>query len=323
MQVLITGGTGFLGLTLAERLADRGVRTVLLGLSPPPAAALARFAALPGPVVPLPGDVRDETRLAALLRDYSITHIVHMAAISAGAERERHDAREILDVAVLGALSVLTAAQRHLVRRVVLVSSANVFGALAYGSEALREEGFLRPDTLPAIGKAAQEAIVERLANLSGLDAVTARLSDVFGPLEYDTGHRDALSAPWQCWEAARAGKPILLPRPGLNDWLYAPDAARALDGLLAAPRLAHRLYHIGPGDRWSLADWCAQLAPHFPGLAYSLTADPAAETIRLPLLADRAPLDTRRLAAETGFRPAFDLSRAALDFLARAPTAA
>lgn len=318
MQVLITGGTGFLGLTLAERLAGQGVRTVLLGLSPPPPGAIARLATLPGPVVPLPGDIRDEARLGSLLRDYGITHIVHMAAISAGPERERHDAREILDVAVLGALAVLTAAQRHLVRRVVLVSSASVFGALAYGSTPLREDGFLRPDTLSAIGKAAQEAMLERLAQLSGLDAVTARLSDLFGPLEYDTGHRDALSAPWQCWAAARAGKPILLPRPGLNDWLYAPDAAVALETLLAAPRLAHRLYHVATGVRWSLADWCARLAPAFPGLTWDLTADPAAETIRLPLLADRAPLDARRLTQETGFRPAFDLEAAAEDFLAR-----
>jgi nucleoside-diphosphate-sugar epimerase len=128
MQVLITGGTGFLGLSLAERLAQTGVRTVLFGVSPPPPGAIARLTTNPGPVVALPGDIRDEARFGTVLRDYGISHIVHLAAISAGPDRERHDAREILDVAVLGALSVLTAAQRHLVRRVVLVSSAAVCG---------------------------------------------------------------------------------------------------------------------------------------------------------------------------------------------------
>jgi len=317
MQVLITGGTGFLGLSLAERLAQTGVRTVLFGVSPPPPGAIARLTTNPGPVVALPGDIRDEARFGTVLRDYGISHIVHLAAISAGPDRERHDAREILDVAVLGALSVLTAAQRHLVRRVVLVSSAAVFGPLAFTSSPLREDGAIRPDTLPAIGKAAQEAMLDRLAGLSGLDSVVARLSDVFGPYEYDTGHRDAMSPPWQCWHAARAGTPIRLPRPGLNDWLYAPDAALALDTLLRAPRLAHRLYHVGPGVRWSLEDWCARLARRYPGLEWSLTADPTATTITLPPVGDRAPLDTRRLVQETGFRPGFDLDAAFADFIA------
>jgi nucleoside-diphosphate-sugar epimerase len=317
MQVLITGGTGFLGLSLADRLAQSGVRTVLFGITPPPQAALARLARHPGPIVTLPGDIRDEETFGTVLREYGISHIVHLAAISAGVDRERHDAREILDVAVLGALSVLTAAQRHLIRRVVLVSSAAVFGPLAFASSPLREDGFIRPDTLPAIGKAAQEAMLERLASLSGLDAVVARLSDVFGPYEYDTGHRDALSPPWQCWQAARSGKPILLPRPGLNDWLYAPDAALALETLLRAPRLAHRLYHVGPGTRWSLQDWCARLAQRSPALDWSLTADPTAQTITLSPVGDRAPLDTSRFRGETGFRPAFDLDAAFADFTA------
>lgn len=319
MQVLITGGTGFLGLSLAERLAQKNVRTVLFGLSPPPPGALARITANPGPLVALPGDIRDEARFGAVLRDYGISHIVHLAAISAGPDRERHDAREILDVAVLGALSVLTAAQRHLVRRVVLVSSAAVFGPLAFTSTPLREEGATRPDTLPAIGKAAQEAILDRLAGLSGLDSVVARLSDVFGPYEYDTGHRDALSPPWQCWQAARAGTPIRLSRPGLNDWLYAPDAALALETLVRAPRLAHRLYHVGPGVRWSLEDWCARLARRYPGLDWALTADPTETNIMLPPIGDRAPLDVSRFAHETGFRPSFDLDAAFADFTASA----
>jgi len=50
MNVLITGGTGFVGLNLAEALLARGDRVALFGLDPPPPNAKAVFEKLPGKV---------------------------------------------------------------------------------------------------------------------------------------------------------------------------------------------------------------------------------------------------------------------------------
>ncbi|KJV10401.1 hypothetical protein VZ95_05175 [Elstera litoralis] len=108
---------------------------------------------------------------------------------------------------------------------------------------------------------------------------------------------------------------PATPPRP--QRLALCPDAALALDTLLRAPRLAHRLYHVGPGGRWSLEDWCARLARRYPGLDWALTADPTETNITLPPVGDRAPLDVSRVIQETGFRPSFDLDGAFADFTA------
>ncbi len=126
MSVLITGGTGFVGLGVAEALLARGEKVALFGLEPPPPAAKPAFEKLEGKVIAMIGDVRDTAALERLIADAKIDRIVHAAVITAGSQRERRDPRSILDTNLMGTLSVLVAAPRHPLRRIVLISSASV-----------------------------------------------------------------------------------------------------------------------------------------------------------------------------------------------------
>jgi UDP-glucuronate 4-epimerase len=320
MNVLITGGTGFLGLNLAEALLARGDRVALFGLEPPPLNAKPTFAKLPGKVIAQLGDVRDEAALDRIFHEAEIDRVVHAAVVTANQARERREPRAIMDTNVLGTLAVMQAAQRHPVQRFVYLSAVDVYGTNAYTSEPLTEERTQPlPDTLYAIAKFTGERAALRMKSLTGLDVVSARIGPAFGRWERQTPYRDVMSPQFQTLVHAleQPGREIVLPRPGLRDWVYAGDVAQAILLLLDAPKLNSEVYNVGSGFRWTIDDWCRRLATRHPGLTHTLSNDPAAATVDFGGPADRGPLAIDRLSRELGYRPRFDLDAAFTDLMA------
>jgi UDP-glucuronate 4-epimerase len=324
--VLITGASGFVGLALAEHLLARGDRVVGFDLAAPPAAARRAFAALPGRFEAIRGDVRDAAAIGHALRDHAVDHMVLLAAITADAARERAAPRTIFEVNVGGVLAALEAAASAGIGRVVLGSSGSVYGAAGYAATPLDEiDTPLRPEGLYGISKQTAEAAAARLAALHGIDLRIGRLGTCFGPWEAATGARDTPSAPWQVLHHARHGRAVRLPRDSRRDWLYVRDAAAALAALLDAPALPAPVHHLAAGFEWPLSAWCERVAAWHPGFAWRIAADDddvvdtadADGAARIDCYApqDRAPMSIRRLRADTGFVPRFDLPAAAADF--------
>lgn len=317
MSVLVTGGSGFVGLNLLEHLLGRGETVWNYSLTPPPEAAAARFARLPGTLHALTGDVTDAAHLAAALRQSGAERLIHAAVITAGQQRERTDPERILAVNVQGTLNVLTAAQQHGVQRLIYVSSGSVYGASGFAAPRLHEEIPPQPDTLYAITKYAAERVSLRLGALSGLSVVAMRLGAVFGRWEHDTGARDTLSPMLRTSELAEAGYEAVLGEAWRRDWIYAPDVAAGIVAVLDLPAPAHSVYNVGSGVEWSVQDWCLRLQAHFPAFSHRVADAPGEAGAGLVPYSFRAPLETERLAAETGFRVRFGLEEAFADYMA------
>lgn len=319
MPTLITGGAGFLGLNLSEALLTRGDEVVVFDATDVlPEAARRRFEALPGSLEARRGDVTDRAALEAVVRDHRVDRVIHAAAITPGPEREVRDARRIVEVNLMGTLAMIEVAVAHDVTRFVYPSSASVYGANAFDHDELDE---VRTPPVPnafyAIGKYAAERAVARAAEIWGLPAVVARVGAAFGPWERDTGVRDTLSAPMRTLRAALRGEEVVLPRPGPRDWIYSRDVAAALIALLDAPTLAHALYNVSAGRRWTVAQWCDRLAAAYPDFRYSIDPAPGAATVEFGPR-DRAPLRIERLTElmqpSYGLEAAFDDYRAWVD---------
>ncbi|HSP24980.1 MAG TPA: NAD(P)-dependent oxidoreductase, partial [Saliniramus sp.] len=236
--------------------------------------------------------------------------VVYGAAITADAAREALEPELIVAVNLGGIVPALAKARQAGVRRFVTLSSATAYGAAGMRHDLLVEgETPEDPRALYPITKFASERVASRLGELWGMDVRNVRLSGVFGPWERATAVRDTLSPQFQVLHALLAGEAAILPREGMRDWLYAPDAARAIEALIDAPDLAHDLYNIGAGERWSVLDWGRALAEAMgiPAHSCRLARPGEAATIDLHAPGDRASMSIERLR-EKGFTPAYDM---------------
>lgn len=310
-KTLVFGGAGFVGLNIAERLLSQGESVVLFDRLPLPAAATSTFAALPGSLEVVQGDVTDLDAITRAMT-YEIDTVVLGSAVTADAARETRDPETILQINLMALTPILRAARDADVRRIINLSSAAAYGRAAIGVPMIDEDTPPQPTGLYGITKFTSEMIGGRLADLWSLDFVSLRLSGVFGPWERATGVRDTTSPQFQISEAARRGMPALLTRPGVRDWVYAPDVARAVHAVAQAPSLQHRLYNVSAPQSWSALAWGERLAALRPGFECRLARDGEAPTIDLHAPTDRAPLSVERLRAELGWQAAYAMEASA-----------
>jgi nucleoside-diphosphate-sugar epimerase len=305
--ILVTGGAGFVGMNVVEQLSARGD------------AVLVFDVAIPRLDVPHElGDIADAGAVNRLFAKHRPQAVIHMAAITADAERDAREPRRIAEVNLIGTLNVLEAARRHGVRRIVHASTGALYGAAGIGAaEPLDEERDRpTPETMYGITKYAAERACLRLAALWDLDVRIGRLAMAYGRREHATDARQVLSAPTQIARLARAGREAVVPDLGPTDYIYAPDVARALVALADARSPRHRLYHLGTGVAWALPQWCEHLAQHFPQFKWRVASRAEECNVRSLATIMRTRFSNRRLVEDLGWQPRYDVASSAADFV-------
>lgn len=300
-ETIVIGGGGFVGLNIVEHLLAAGRDAVIFDIAPPPDTALEALKALPGSLRLAIGSVEAPGAIAAALSPQTDT-MVYGAAVTAGMERDRTAPETTLGVNLNGFLLALRAAHEAGLRRVINLSSAGAYGAAAFrGSGILREDHTADPQNIYAITKFASERVADRMHAVWGLDAISVRLSGVFGRWERRTGVRDTPSPQFQIVEALAAGKPALLERTDGRDWIYASDVAEIVARLMDAQSLRHRLYNVSTGVTWSVLDWGIAMAATFPNGRCDLAETPEQANVALHALSDRRSLSIERLERDIG----------------------
>jgi len=188
MQILVTGGAGFIGGHLAEHFAADGHDVVVLdNLDPYYSVDLKRHNIAVGREAGtdgdgsyefVEGDVRDADLVEELVADAE--YVFHEAA-QAGVRTSVENPRKYDAVNVDGTLNVLDAARDHGIERVVVASSSSVYGG--------REEHLPFSETDPAmpvspygVSKLAAERYTCAYADVYDLPAVALRYFTVYGP---------------------------------------------------------------------------------------------------------------------------------------------
>jgi len=171
---VVTGGAGFIGSNIAEGLLRRGDRVrVLDNLSTGSRENLAAA----GDVELVEGDLRDPDAVARAVR--GAEGVFHEAALRS-VPRSVDDPTSTNDVNVTGTLNLLMACRAAGVRRVVYASSSSAYGD---------DPSLPKVETLPAnpispyaVSKLAAEHYCRTFARLYGLETVSLRYFNVFGP---------------------------------------------------------------------------------------------------------------------------------------------
>jgi len=307
LKVLVTGGTGFVGLNIVEALLARGDEVVAASDAEFPPYPREVFRRLSGALAEVRADVADARAVDSMFAEHRPDAVVHAAVITAGETREFAAFDRVVDVNVKGTAHVLAAAVSHGVRRVVYTSSGSAYGRALLNASALTEDTPVQPDSLYSITKHASERVCARFRQLRGLDVVCTRLGSVFGPWERDTGVRDSLSLPYQIFRHAIACNEVILPRSeARRDWVYSRDVASGVVALLDAGLLRHELYNLSTGITWAgFALRCCE-ALRQGGYRVQCRVAGEGEAANVTFLGerDRAPMSIERLSSETGFRP-------------------
>jgi dTDP-glucose 4,6-dehydratase len=242
MNLLVTGGAGFIGsnlvrLVLAEGKADRVVNLDRLTYAGNP-ESLAGVEADPRYRF-VRGDVCNGELVAEVVRSERIDAILHLAA-------ESHVDRSILapsvfiETNVRGTQVLLEAARELGVKRFVHVSTDEVYGSL--GPEGLFTEASpLAPSSPYSASKAGSDLLALSYARTFGLPVVVTRCSNNYGPYQFPEKLIPLMIA------NALRDLPLPVYGDGLNvrDWIHVEDHCRGLLAALEAGR-AGEVYNLG-----------------------------------------------------------------------------
>ena len=264
MRVLVTGGAGFIGCNLADRLASGGAEVQVFDSLARPGVErnMAWLQARHGPAItPLIADIRDEDAVAAAVRGAdAVFHLAAQVAVTTSLAAPRAD----FDVNVCGVLNVLEAARPRAVP-VIFASTNKVYGDLAdvpleLAGDAyrpcdprLRDRGVdeRRPldfHTPYGCSKGAADQYVLDYARSFSVPTCVLRMSCIYGPRQMGTED--------QGWVAhfliqALQDKPIRIYGDGsqVRDILHVEDAVGAYVAALARmSEVSGRAFNLGGG---------------------------------------------------------------------------
>ncbi len=299
MNILVTGGAGFIGSNhvryLLDHTQDRVVNLDLLtyagnlenlaGCEDDPRYRFVR------------GDIRDRELLRSLLQRESIDAVVHFAAES-HVDRSVEGPEVFVTTNVLGTEILLEEARAAQVGRFVMVSTDEVYGSL--GSEGFfTEESPLAPNSPYAASKAAADLLCRAFFKTFGFPVIVTRCSNNYGPYQFPEKLIPLMIA------NALEGKPLPVYGDGLQvrDWLYVEDHCRAIDLALRKGRPG-AVYNVGGGNEQRNLDLVRMLLDRLgkgPELITFVQDRPGHDR--------RYAIDASHIRAELGWAPTVDFA--------------
>ena len=294
MRALVTGGHGFVGRWLCAHLADNGDEVIA-----PHADDL---------------DVTDLPAVRKFVEEARPEAVYHLAGVASVADSWKHP-ETALEVNAGGTLAVLEAVRAlDAPARVLLVSSAEVYGAVGPEAQPITEDAPLRPVSPYAASKVAAEFLGVQAFLGNGVPVVRARPFNHVGPGQSPGFVVAALAR--RIAEAARNGDTTLAvgnltPR---RDFTDVRDVVRAYR-LLVLHGEPGEAYNVCSGRDVMVAELVDRLMAQ-AGVSLTLHADPdLVRPVDIPVLRG----DASRLQGLTGWRPEIPIDRTLADVLADA----
>lgn len=314
MRLLITGATGFVGLNLVRNLAAGGRFSAILATDRLAASQdEAEFIHSPSTSF-LPLDVTNRQAVLAVFERWRPTHVLHAAALTPGAGLSAEKTTQVFDVNLTGSINVFDAAARFGTQRVLLLSSSGVY-ALSGGSSRDEDDPLALEQPYGASKRAAE---IASWSYTDHVEIVAARIGPIYGPMERVRPSRPRVSLIGQLTAAHVEGRRVRIAGTDVSrDWTFAADAADAIERLLTASHLRHRIYNVSSGRPHATSEVVAAFRSRGLDIGWS---PPTQADITISPQEERTPLSIARLTADTGFAPRWSLDAGVAATLAAFP---
>jgi UDP-glucose 4-epimerase len=271
-EILITGGLGLIGSTLAHRLVTLGAKVHLLDvLDANSGANRANIATIADRVTVTIGDVRDFDLMRRLIPAHRIlfnlaAQTSHMGSMQAPLED--------FDVNARAQLGILEACRAHNPDiRIVFASTRQIYGRPDYLP--VDEKHPLRPADVNGVSKMAAEALHTLYHQVYGLRTTSLRLTNIYGPRMRIKDARQTFIGVWLL--AAIEGRSFeVWGGDQIRDFCYVDDAADALLAAAAVPAAAGKVYNVGGGGPLTLNELATAVVAANQGGSYVVKEFPA-----------------------------------------------
>ncbi|MBU6401932.1 MAG: dTDP-glucose 4,6-dehydratase [Verrucomicrobia bacterium] len=321
MNLLVTGGAGFIGSNVIHQVIERPEIQLLVNLDCLTYAGhlenLAAVAAHPKYRFERV-DLRDKEAVAAVVRRHCVTHVLHLAAES-HVDRSISGPGDFIHTNIVGTFNLLDACRDLWLGpksnlpipgsdcRFLQVSTDEVFGSLG-PTGYFTESTPYAPNSPYSASKAAADLLVRAYRHTYGLPAVITNCSNNYGPFQFPEKLIPVVI------QSVLARRPVPVYGDGLNvrDWLYVRDHAEALWQVLRRGRDGET-YNIGGHNEWAnlrivelICDLIDELSPACGGNSRQLIAFVEDR----PGHDRRYAIDARKIERELGWTPAYTFER-------------
>ena len=295
MTILVTGGAGFIGSHLVERLLSEGHRVrVLDNLSTGKRENLPRHPALELQV----GDIRDDATVRRAVK--GVTANYHLAAV-ASVQASIDDPIGTHGANLVGTLQLLEAGRHAGVTRFLYASSAAIYGDTSMVPVA--ETTTPRPLSPYAADKLAGEHYLQFYGAKHGLRATAFRFFNIYGPRQDPSSPYSGVISIFV--DRALTGRPVTVFGDGCQtrDFVYVGDLVEILYAALDSEKMTGQTMNVGRGVECTLLELLSALET-VVGTAMERRHEP-------PRIGDiaRSCADTGRLRALLGWVPQTDLA--------------
>lgn len=304
MKLLVTGGAGFVGSHLIDRLVEAGHDVVSFDayesyLSPAspqyPQYLDHRLEGLEEDVEFIEGDTRNPIEVTQTVDRVQPDRIAHLAHLPITGTCEDHPEAAV-DSIVEGTVNVLEAAKAtDSVERVLYTSSSMVYGEFQY--DPADEDHPRNPKGVYGGAKHAGETLTRSFCRSTDLDYTVIRPSAVYGPTDVNRRVSQIFV------ERALRGEPLALHDGGQQvlDFTYIDDTAQGFDLGLTSDAAANETYNITYGEGRTVAELADVISNYVDGVKTEVK--PVGD-----FRPKRGALDNSKAREELGFEPEFSL---------------
>lgn len=303
MKVLITGGAGFIGSHIALKLIEKDYEVTVLdnlleqihGVEPEKTSPL--YCSIKDKVHFVKGDVRDREKLVGALDDAD--YVIHLAA-ETGTGQSMYEIKRYIDVNIGGTallLDILTNTKHH-VKRVVVAESRAIYGEGKYHCEncgevypterkdedmakgdfechcpkcggkltlvATTEDSAVHPSSVYGIGKQVQGQLVHLICKKIGIQSVSFRYQNVYGPGQSLTNPYTGILSIFSNRIKSHKGINIFEDGKETRDFVYIDDVVDATIAGMEVPEANGHVFNVGTGVATDVLTVAQTLCKHY-----------------------------------------------------------
>ena len=309
-RVLITGGAGFIGSHIALKLIDKSYEVTVLdnlleqihGTDPEKTSPL--YCSIKDKVRFIKGDVCDKALLEQALED--VDYVIHLAA-ETGTGQSMYEIKPYIDVNIRGTallLDILTNTKQH-VKRVVVAESRAIYGEGKYYCEkcgdvypkerkdedmahgdfechcpkcggrvklvATTEDSAIHPSSVYGIGKQVQGQLVHLICKNIGIESVSFRYQNVYGPGQSLTNPYTGILSIFSNRIKSHNGINIFEDGKETRDFVFIDDVVDATIAGMEVPEANGHVFNVGTGIATDVLTVAQTLCKHY-GIEVPLT---------------------------------------------------